>query len=67
MELPLPCSCHAPGSVSAAASYGPRYANKLECGDVEASLPGCDHVLEGTFKVCHKARVCLLEALLLGC
>ncbi len=32
--------------------FGARsYANKLECGDVEAGMKGADHVIEGTFKV----------------
>lgn len=27
------------------------YANRLECGDVEAALKEADHVIEGTYKV----------------
>ncbi|KAJ9512823.1 hypothetical protein QJQ45_029028 [Haematococcus lacustris] len=46
-DLPAVMSCEE--AVEAGAFYS--YANRLECGDVDAALSAAEHTLEGTFKL----------------
>ncbi|MEW5315300.1 MAG: hypothetical protein WDW38_006740 [Sanguina aurantia] len=46
-DLPSVMSCE---EAIAANSYHP-YSGRIDCGDVDAAMAACDHVIEGTYKL----------------